>query len=64
MIGGTVAALAVEAGHHVVLSNSRGLETLRELAAELGPLARAATAAEAAAAGDLVVVTVPVKAWW
>jgi 8-hydroxy-5-deazaflavin:NADPH oxidoreductase len=62
MIGGTVARLAVDAGHHVVLSNSRGPETLLDLAAELGPLARAATAAEAAQAGDIVVVTIPVKA--
>ena len=39
MIGGTVARLSVAAGHRVVLSNSRGPETLAELAAELGPLA-------------------------
>ena len=62
MIGGTLARLAVDAGYEVVLSNSRGPETLTELAAELGPKARAATATEAAKAGDLVVVTVPVKA--
>jgi predicted dinucleotide-binding enzyme len=62
-IGGTVASLAVDAGHNVVLSNSRGPETLAELAAELGPLARAATREEAAAAGDIVVVSVPVKAY-
>jgi len=36
MIGGTVARLSVAAGHHVVVSNSRGPETLAELAAELG----------------------------
>ena len=62
MIGGTLARLAVDAGYDVVLSNSRGPETLADLAAELGPRARAATATEAAKAGDLVVVTVPVKA--
>ena len=62
MIGSTLARLAVDAGYEVVLSNSRGPETLAELAAELGPKARAATATEAARAGDLVVVTVPVKA--
>jgi 8-hydroxy-5-deazaflavin:NADPH oxidoreductase len=60
-IGSTVARLAVDAGHDVVLSNSRGPETLSDLVAELGPRARAATAAEAAAAGDIVVVTVPLK---
>ncbi len=62
-IGSTVARLAVAAGHDVVLSNSRGPETLRDLVAELGPKARAATAAEAAAAGELVVVTVPLRAY-
>ena len=62
-IGSTVARLAVDAGHDVVLSNSRGPETLAELVAELGDHARAATAAEAAAAGDIVVVTVPLKAY-
>ncbi|MGE5290801.1 MAG: NADPH-dependent F420 reductase [Micromonosporaceae bacterium] len=62
-IGGTVARLSVAAGHSVVLSNSRGPETLQDLAGELGPLARAATGAEAAAAGDIVVVTIPVKAY-
>ena len=36
MIGSTVARLSVAAGHRVVLSNSRGPETLRELVAELG----------------------------
>jgi predicted dinucleotide-binding enzyme len=63
MIGGTVARLSVAAGHRVVLSNSRGPETLQELTAELGPLATAATAEQAAGAGDLVVVSVPVKAF-
>jgi 8-hydroxy-5-deazaflavin:NADPH oxidoreductase len=63
MIGGTVARLSVAAGHHVVLSNSRGPETLKDLVEELGPLATAATAGEAAGAGDLVVVSIPVKAY-
>jgi 8-hydroxy-5-deazaflavin:NADPH oxidoreductase len=62
MIGGTVARLSVAAGHRVVLSNSRGPETLQDLVAELGPLATAATAGQAAEAGDLVVVSIPVKA--
>jgi hypothetical protein len=62
-IGGTLARLAVAAGVDVVLSNSRGPETLEALVAELGPHARAATPAEAAAAGDVVVVTVPLHAY-
>ena len=61
-IGGTVARLAVTAGHRVLLSNSRGPDTLKDLAAELGPLARAATGREAAEGGELVVVTIPLRA--
>src|SRR5512146_3528874 len=61
-IGGTVARLAVAAGHQVVLSNSRGPQTLAGLVADLGPLARAATPAAAAAAADIMVVSIPVKA--
>jgi 8-hydroxy-5-deazaflavin:NADPH oxidoreductase len=62
-IGGTLARLSVAAGHQVALSNSRGPDTLRDLAGELGPQARAATPAEAAQAGDLVVVTIPLRAY-
>lgn len=62
-IGSQLARLAVTHGYDVVVSNSRGPETLADLVAELGPRARAATAQEAAAAGDLVVVTVPLKAY-
>lgn len=58
-IGGTVARLAVAAGHQVLLSNSRGPDTLTDLAAELGPLARAVTGQEASEGGELVVVTIP-----
>ena len=60
-IGGALAKLAIDAGYDVVLRNSRGPETLAGLVASLGPKARAATAREAAEAGDLVVVTVPLK---
>jgi hypothetical protein len=60
-IGSQVARLAVKNGYDVVVSNSRGPETLKDLVAELGPRARAATALEAAKAGDLVVVTIPLK---
>lgn len=61
-IGSSVAKGAIAAGYDVVMSNSRGPETLAELIAELGEHARAATATEAGAAGDFVVVTVPLKA--
>jgi 8-hydroxy-5-deazaflavin:NADPH oxidoreductase len=62
-LGSAIARLAVEAGHQAVLSNSRGPETLADTAAALGPRASAATSAEAAAAGDIIVVAVPVKAF-
>ena len=62
-IGGTVARLAVDAGHHVVLSNSRGPESLGDLVAALGERASAGTPDEAATRGDLVVVTIPLKAY-
>ena len=58
-IGSTVAQLAVDAGYDVVVSNSRGPETLSELVGTLGAHARAATANEAAEAGDIVVLTIP-----
>jgi hypothetical protein len=60
-IGSQVARLAVAHGYHVVVSNSRGPETLAGLVAELGANARAGTAEDAARAGDIVVVTIPLK---
>ncbi|WP_427172865.1 NADPH-dependent F420 reductase [Arthrobacter sp. 92] len=60
-IGSQVARKAVQLGYEVVISNSRGPETLAGLVAELGPKARAATPAEAAAAGDFAVVAVPLR---
>ena len=58
-IGATVARLAVNAGHDVVVSNSRGPASLAALVESLGPRARAATPADAAEAADLVVVAIP-----
>jgi 8-hydroxy-5-deazaflavin:NADPH oxidoreductase len=58
-IGSNVARAAIAQGYDVVLSNSRGPETLSELVTELGAHASAATTAEAAEAGDFVVVTIP-----
>src|SRR3954463_6507029 len=60
-IGSQIARLAVAHGDDVVISNSRGPETLDDLVNELGPHARAATVLEAAKAGDIVVVTIPLK---
>jgi predicted dinucleotide-binding enzyme len=60
-IGSQIARLAVANGYDVAISNSRGPETLSALVAELGPGARAVTVVEAAKAGDIVVVSVPLK---
>lgn len=62
-IGTAVARLALAAGQQVVLSNSRGPETLADLVAELGEGASADTAEGAATRGDLVVVTIPLHAY-
>ena len=43
-IGSQIARLAIANGYDVVISNSRGPESLADLVAELGPKARAATA--------------------
>src|SRR6188768_1764334 len=60
-IGSQLARLAVAHGYDVAISNSRGPETLKDLVSELGPKARAVTVLEAAKAGDIVVVTIPLK---
>jgi predicted dinucleotide-binding enzyme len=60
-IGSQIARLAVAQGYNVVISNSRGPDTLSDLVRELGPNARAATVLDAAKAGDIVVVTIPLK---
>jgi 8-hydroxy-5-deazaflavin:NADPH oxidoreductase len=62
-IGQAVARLAVDHGYDVVLSNSRGPETLADVVSGLGEHADADTAEGAARHGDLVVVTIPLKAY-
>jgi len=59
-IGSTLAEHLINLGHQVVISNSRGPETLTEVAAETG--ATAVTAEEAAAAEDLIIIAIPEKA--
>jgi len=61
-IGSQLARLAVANGHDVVMSNSRGPETLADLVAELGPHARATTPTEAAEVAEIAVVTIPLRA--
>ena len=60
MIGATLARRLTALGHEVSVANSRGPESLRELAAGTG--ARAVTAAEAARGGEIVIVTIPQRA--
>lgn len=59
LIGAAVARLAVAADISVVLANSRGPASLAGLVAELGPSAAAGTVEEAARAGDVVLLSVP-----
>lgn len=56
-IGGTLTRRLTKLGHEVSVANSRGPETLADLAKETG--AKAVTAREAAHAGEVVVVTIP-----
>ena len=58
-IGGTLTRRFTQLGHEVSVANSRGPETLGDLAQETG--ARAVTVAEAARGQDVVVVTIPQK---
>src|SRR5258705_13808792 len=62
-IGSQIARLATAHGYRAVIANSRGPETLSALVAALGPNARAAAAVDAAKAGDIHVVTVPLKSY-
>ncbi|MEN9621101.1 MAG: hypothetical protein RL499_1294 [Actinomycetota bacterium] len=61
-IGTALARAFTTAGHAVVIANSRGPESLAPLVAELGELATAGTVEQAALAGELVVVTIPLGA--
>ena len=60
--GGALGALFVKAGHRVMFS-SRHPDTLKGLADELGPLARAGTVAEALDFGDVVIVLFRIRRW-
>jgi predicted dinucleotide-binding enzyme len=56
-IGGALAARWVTLGHDVVISNSRGPQTLNDVVRETG--ATAVEAGEAAKGRDVVVITIP-----
>lgn len=59
VVGAGVARLAVAAGHQVTIANSRGPESLAPLCADIG--CEAGTAREAAMAGELVLIAVPLS---
>jgi 8-hydroxy-5-deazaflavin:NADPH oxidoreductase len=59
-VGQNIAKAAIANGYGVVLSNSSGPESLADVVRGMGSHARAATPAEAAAAGDFAVVAIPI----
>jgi 8-hydroxy-5-deazaflavin:NADPH oxidoreductase len=59
-IGGTLTRRLTQLGHDVWVANSRGPETLSDLARETG--ATAATAEDAVREAELVIITIPEKA--
>jgi len=68
-IGSALTQVLTDAGHDVLLANSRGPETLTALVGELSARetargsVRAATAAEAAGGAEVAVVTIPLKSY-
>ena len=60
-VGGTLGGVWVRAGHEVMFS-SRDLEHDKALAAKLGPNARAGTPRQAAAFGEVLMISVPYRA--
>jgi 8-hydroxy-5-deazaflavin:NADPH oxidoreductase len=59
-VGSSLARAALAHGYSVVLSNSQGPESLARLVAGLGRGATAATAEQAASAGDFAIVAIPI----
>jgi len=59
-IGSSLAAHLTKLGHQVAIANSRGPETLAEVAAKTG--ANPVTVEEAAKAKDLIIIAIPQKA--
>jgi 8-hydroxy-5-deazaflavin:NADPH oxidoreductase len=59
-IGRSFSLAAIAKDYEIVIANNSGPETLGELVAELGPKARAATAVDAAEAGDWAIVATPI----
>jgi len=59
-IGSALAGYLTALGHQVFIANSRGPETLGEIATKTG--AKAATVEQAASANDLVIIAIPARA--
>ncbi|WJV69016.1 NAD(P)-binding domain-containing protein [Pectobacteriaceae bacterium CE70] len=59
-VGRAIAELAIKTGHQVMLSNSRGPQTLFSLRSMIG--CETGTASEATLFGDIVVIAVPLTA--
>jgi 8-hydroxy-5-deazaflavin:NADPH oxidoreductase len=59
-VGSSLAQAAVDHDYDVVLANTQGPDSLAGLVQRLGRRARAASPAEAAAAGDLAIVAIPI----
>jgi predicted dinucleotide-binding enzyme len=59
-IGGTLARDLAKLGHEVSIASARGPEKLKVIAAEIG--AKAVTVREAARAGEVVIISIPLKA--
>ena len=58
-IGANAAKLFVAAGHEVAISNSRGPETLEDLATELGAGTQAVSVEDAIKFGEIIFVSIP-----
>jgi predicted dinucleotide-binding enzyme len=59
-IGGTLARHLIKLGHQVSIANSRGPESLTDLANKIG--AKAVSVTEAAKVGEIVIISIPTKA--
>lgn len=59
-MGGVLARHLAELGHHVLIANSRGPESLMAFAATIG--ATPAPVADVAHAGDIIILAIPTKA--
>ncbi|MEM6428050.1 MAG: NAD(P)-binding domain-containing protein [Deinococcota bacterium] len=60
-IGSSLARLFAQAGYPVMISNSRGPETLQDLVAELGRGVQAGSVEDAAHFGEVVIEAIPFK---